>query len=219
MESIPGLARLDHLHEVAQTLLTDDLVGWQRGAVSRAARVVRLQLAVAEAAAEAEDTLRLLRSACDARNHWFFKTVAKVDGRYLSIFDGQTEFIIGERIERQQALGHRGAFFAYDNIERARAASASFPKCSKLLKAERALLRVGGEVSHSEARCAHGKAMLWAMTPLEEVPMKAATTGRRRRAPPPPATSEGGRARHPVVPHRGRRRAIPTREHRVLPRA
>jgi len=177
------MVRLDQLSTVATALLRDDLVGWRRHAALRAARNVRIQEAVAEAVAEVEDSSNLLLAAYAARMRWYFKVVAKVDGRYLSIFDGQTEFKLGERIARMPALGHRGGFFAYDTIEDARDQLAMLPKGSKLIKADRTVLRVSGNVPHAEARRAHGKVMLWAMTPLEEVPLRA--TGRRRRVVPP----------------------------------
>lgn len=182
--SEPGLARLEHWNEVASTLMMDDLVAWQRSALARSARDVRLAEAFAEATAELQDSSRLLQSARSARSRWFFKAVAKIGGRYMSIFDGQTEFKLGERIERVPAMGHRGAFFAYESIERAR--EASFPKSSQLLNADRVLLRVRGNAPHAETKRAHGKVMLWAMTPLEEVPLRAsvAAVGRRRRAAP-----------------------------------
>jgi hypothetical protein len=177
-----SLVRLEQLRDVAAALLRDDLVGSRRHAALRADRTARIQEAVAEAVAEMEDTSNLLAGAYAARMRWYYKVVAKVDGRYLSIFDGQTEFKLGERIARMPALGHRGAFFAYDTVEDARGQLASLPKGSKLIKANHTLLRVSGNVPRAEARRAHGKAMLWAMTPLEEVPLRA--TGRRRRMPP-----------------------------------
>jgi hypothetical protein len=190
--------RLELLHDVATALLRDDPVGWQRHAASRTARALRIEEAVAEAVAEVQDSSSLLFAAQAARTRWYYKAVAKVDGRYLSIFDGQTEFKLGERIARIPALGHRGAFFAYDTIEAARDQLAAFPKGSKLIKADRALLRVSGNVPRTEARRAHGKAMLWAMTPLEEVPLK--TTGRRRRL--PPARPHTSRRETPLVTRR-----------------
>mmetsp|Transcript_21889 Transcript_21889/g.66453 ORF Transcript_21889/g.66453 Transcript_21889/m.66453 type:complete len:196 (+) Transcript_21889:26-613(+) len=177
-----SLVRLDHLHEVATTLLTDDVIEWQRREAEHSHRTARLEEAFAQAIAELEDSSQLLEHAHRARSRWYYKAVAKVDGRYLSIFDGRTEFKLGVRIARRPALGHRGAFFVHDTLEAARAALNSFPKGSKLLKAQKALLRVSGDVPHTEARRVHGKVMLWALVPLEEVPIDPLSR-RRRTAP------------------------------------
>ena len=81
-------------------------------------------------------------------------------------------------------MGRRGAFFVYSDLGDATRAlhgggggggtravngrdNPSFPVCSKLLEAPRALLRVSSELRHD--RTAHGKCVLWSLTPIAEV--------------------------------------------------
>jgi hypothetical protein len=67
-----------------------------------------------------------------------YKTVAAVDGKFLSIFDGKTEYKIGEitksDVTKMSEDGHDicgcGGIFCYESLEDAR--RASFPGSSKL---------------------------------------------------------------------------------------
>jgi hypothetical protein len=136
--------------------------------------------------AELSSTKKVLQASQSARERHYYKVVAKLGaGNYVSVFDGQTRFRIGERIERVPCVGRRGAFFVYSDLGDATRAlhggggggggtravhgrdKPSFPVCSKLLEAPRALLRVSSELRHD--RTAHGKCVLWSLTPVAEV--------------------------------------------------
>ena len=135
--------------------------------------------------AELSSTKEVLQASRSARERHYYKVVAKLGaGDYVSVFDGQTRFRIGERIERVPCVGRRGAFFVYSDLGDATRAlhgggggggtravngrdNPSFPVCSKLLEAPRALLRVSSELRHD--RTAHGKCVLWSLTPIAEV--------------------------------------------------
>ena len=95
---------------------------------------------------------------------YFYKAVAKIEGRFFSVFDGMTEFKLGERIEREQCHGRKAAFFVHTSAEAARIAQ--FPESSKALHEARAILLVR---SDARPRHVHGKVMLWEFTPLLEV--------------------------------------------------
>ena len=144
-----------------------------------ASRSLEQQLRSVEA--ELSSTKEVLQASQSARERHYYKVVAKLGaGDYVSVFDGQTRFRIGERIERVPCVGRRGAFFVYSDLDDATRAlhggggggtvhgrdNPSFPVSSKLVEAPRALLRVSGERHY---RTAHGKCVLWSLTPISEV--------------------------------------------------
>ena len=121
--------------------------------------------------AETRSTEALLRASRSARERHYFKVVAKVGGNYFSIFDGQTHFQLGTRMERTPCAGRRGAFFAYPDLaEATRAMLGHFPSSSKLHDAPRAVLCVSSDARHT--RSAHGKCLLWSLTPIAEVEVR-----------------------------------------------
>ena len=137
-------------------------------------RFVRSALSVdlAAAARDADDVRAVLAASRRARARTYYKAVAVVGGRYLSIFDGVTEFRIGERCTRTYCHARRGAFFVYDEPEKAFAAE--FPAKSKLLHAPRAVLRVRSanyvRPTLPPARGHGDKLMLWELTPTGALP-------------------------------------------------
>jgi len=180
------------------------------------------QLRIVEA--ELSSTSEVLQASQRARERHYYKVVAKLGaGDYVSIFDGQTRFRIGERIERVPCMGRRGAFFVYSDLGDATRAlhggggggddgdgsggggggtravrgrgNPSFPVCSKLLGAPRALLRVSSEARHE--RTAHGKCVLWSLTPVAEV---AVSIGGPRAARSPSGTRASRSARPASAP-------------------
>jgi len=70
----------------------------------------------------------------------YYKIVARIENRLLSIFDGKTEYKIGCEICEQARQGHNGGFYAYSSAESA--IKAPFPADSKLLHAPRVLIEV-----------------------------------------------------------------------------
>ena len=185
-----GLHTTDALHYTIRVAIRDtqSLLRRQQRPSSLS---LEQQLRIVEA--ELSSTSEVLQASQRARERHYYKVVAKLGaGDYVSIFDGQTRFRIGERIERVPCLGRRGAFFVYSDLGDATRAlhgggdgngngngggggtravrgrgNPSFPVCSKLLGAPRALLRVSSEARHE--RTAHGKCVLWSLTPVAEV--------------------------------------------------
>ena len=189
-----GLHTTDALHYTIRVAIRDtqSLLRRQQRPSSLS---LEQQLRIVEA--ELSSTSEVLQASQRARERHYYKVVAKLGaGDYVSIFDGQTRFRIGERIERVPCLGRRGAFFVYSDLGDATRAlhgggggadggdggsggggggtravrgrgNPSFPVCSKLLGAPRALLRVSSETRHE--RTAHGKCVLWSLTPVAEV--------------------------------------------------
>ena len=185
-----GLHTTDALHYTIRVAIRDtqSLLRRQQRPSSLS---LEQQLRIVEA--ELSSTNEVLQASQRARERHYYKVVAKLGaGDYVSIFDGQTRFRIGERIERVPCMGRRGAFFVYSDLGDATRAlhggdddgdgsggggggtravrgrgNPSFPVCSKLLGAPRALLRVSSEARHE--RTAHGKCVLWSLTPVAEV--------------------------------------------------
>jgi hypothetical protein len=95
----------------------------------------------------------------------YYKAVAVVNGRFLSIFDGTTEYRIGETAVQRPRQGHRGGIYVYPSLEAA--AHARVPADSVLADAPRAILRVRAEGSY--CRYDNGKLAFSQVTPLEVV--------------------------------------------------
>ena len=92
----------------------------------------------------------------------YYKVVACVNGRYLSIFDGETEYRIGEELHEVPRQGHQGGYYVYPTVKAAQ--TADLPRTSRLLDAPRALLRVRAEGGY--CRYEH-KLAFSRITPLE----------------------------------------------------
>ena len=69
-----------------------------------------------------------------------YKQVAVVDNRYLSVFDGRTEYQVGSRLEELAEPEHQGGYYCFETIEDAM--TAFFPAHSKLLGAKKAIMEV-----------------------------------------------------------------------------
>ena len=215
-----GLHTTDALHYTIRVAIRDtqSLLRRQQRPSSLS---LEQQLRIVEA--ELSSTSEVLQASQRARERHYYKVVAKLGaGDYVSIFDGQTRFRIGERIERVPCMGRRGAFFVYSDLGDATRAlhgggdgngngngggggggtravrgrgNPSFPVCSKLLGAPRALLRVSSEMRHE--RTAHGKCVLWSLTPVAEV---AVSIGGPRAARSPSGTRASRSARPASAP-------------------
>ena len=215
-----GLHTTDALHYTIRVAIRDtqSLLRRQQRPSSLS---LEQQLRIVEA--ELSSTSEVLQASQRARERHYYKVVAKLGaGDYVSIFDGQTRFRIGERIERVPCKGRRGAFFVYSDLGDATRAlhgggggngngggggggggtravrgrgNPSFPVCSKLLGAPRALLRVSSETRHE--RTAHGKCVLWSLTPVAEV---AVSIGGPRAARSPSGTRASRSARPASAP-------------------
>lgn len=93
----------------------------------------------------------------------YYKAVAVTeDGRYVSIFDGATEYAIGVTLHERAQQGHSGGFYAYPTIEAA--LDADVPPSSALYRAPRVILRVRAEGAY--CRYDNGKLAFSRLTPL-----------------------------------------------------
>lgn len=95
----------------------------------------------------------------------YYKAVALVDGRLLSIYDGDTEYRVGETLSEPAHQGHGGGYYAYATPEQA--ALADVPSDSTLRDAPRVIIRVRGEGSY--CRYDGDKLSFSRLTPLEIV--------------------------------------------------
>ncbi len=95
----------------------------------------------------------------------YYKQVALVDGRLLSIFDGETEYRLGETISENARQHHEGGIYVYRSADAAK--RAPFPRESALLSAERVLIRVRAEGRY--CRYDNGKLSFSRVTPLEVI--------------------------------------------------
>ena len=50
---------------------------------------------------------------------FYFKLMAKVGGKYYSIYDGATEYSIGDMKFQQVKSGHKGGYYVYASIKEA----------------------------------------------------------------------------------------------------
>jgi hypothetical protein len=80
----------------------------------------------------------------------YYKKVALVDGRMLSIFDGETEYKIGVTVKDTPRQNHGGGIYVYNSITDA--LNAAFPGDSALKDAEHVIIRVRAEGSYCRYR-------------------------------------------------------------------
>lgn len=57
----------------------------------------------------------------------YYKQVALIRGRFYSIYDGKTEFRIGETLYQPAQAGHEGGYYVYRTAEEAVFADMYFP--------------------------------------------------------------------------------------------
>ena len=94
----------------------------------------------------------------------YYKAVAVMDGRWFSIYDGQTEYQIGVTLSQRTGQGHAGGYYVY--ASRGEAEAADVPSRSSLKDADRIILRVRAEGSY----CRYGDKLSFSkVTPLEAV--------------------------------------------------
>jgi len=94
----------------------------------------------------------------------YYKAVAVVDGRYLSIFDGVTEYVIGQELKQAARQDHSGGYYVYASV--ADAQSVSVPDRSKLSDAPRVILRIKAEGTY----CRYENKLAFSrITPVEVV--------------------------------------------------
>lgn len=103
---------------------------------------------------DAADIRRATRKARPAQRLGgeFFKSVARAeDGRLLSIFDGTTEYRIGETLVQRVGRNHEGGYYVRRTPEGALAADV--PSNSALADAERVVVKVRAEGQYTVYKC------------------------------------------------------------------
>lgn len=95
----------------------------------------------------------------------YFKAVAMDGERLVSIFDGRTEYVIGQTLVEPVRKGHGGGFYVY--ASQVQAEEADVPPDSMLRRAPRAIIRVRAEGQYT--RYDNGKIAFSRVTPLEVV--------------------------------------------------
>ena len=95
-------------------------------------------------------------------DHYYKAVAVAEDGRWLSIYDGTTEYRIGKTLAQRTRQDHRGGYYAYATREEAK--HAAVPRSSALFDAERVILRVRAEGSY----CRYDRKLSFSrITPLE----------------------------------------------------
>jgi hypothetical protein len=59
---------------------------------------------------------------------FYYKLVAKVGGKYYSIYDGKTEYVIGSQMRQPVKSNHEGGFYVYPTLDEAIFADVPFNK-------------------------------------------------------------------------------------------
>ena len=94
-----------------------------------------------------------------------YKLVARKGGRFFSIYDGTTEYRLGQLVEQPARPGHHGGYYVYRTAQQA--LDAKFPASSALKDAAKALLLV--EAGDPCFEYQGGKVACSAITPIEVV--------------------------------------------------
>lgn len=97
----------------------------------------------------------------------YYKAVAIVDGKFYSIFDGETEYTVGQEMKQAARQGHNGGYYVYRSIDEAQAVKV--PAESKLPNAPRAILRIRAEGQYCVY--SNGKLAFSRITPIEVLEM------------------------------------------------
>lgn len=93
----------------------------------------------------------------------YYKSVAVIDGRFYSIFDGTTEYVLGQEMKQPARQGHNGGYYVYRSVDEAE--EVNVPSSSKLKDAPRAILRIKAEGQYCVY--SNGKLAFSRITPLE----------------------------------------------------
>lgn len=106
-----------------------------------------------------------------------YKAVAVVKGRYFSVFDGTTEYKVGELLSEPCRPRHEGGFYCYPKLEDLldRQLGCLFPAHSILFGRPLAILRckvAGRRIKYSNNKCAFSQ-----ITPIAVVETKASPDG------------------------------------------
>jgi hypothetical protein len=111
---------------------------------------------------------RIAQDRVPAQRHGgddYYKSVAVVNGRFFSIFDGKTEYCLNQQVADRARKNHAGGIYVYQTLDEA--LSARVPISSALFDAHRIVFRVRAEGQY----CTYdsGKLAFSRVTPLELV--------------------------------------------------
>lgn len=95
----------------------------------------------------------------------YYKAVALIDGRMWSIYNQDTEYVIGQTLAEQPRRDHGGGYYAYPTLEQA--CQADVPEDSANQWEDRVVIRCRAEGSY--CRYHGGKIAFSRLTPLEVV--------------------------------------------------
>ena len=94
-----------------------------------------------------------------------YKLVARKGGKFVSIYDGETEYSLGQTVSQPARPAHHGGFYVFRTAEQA--LDATFPASSVLKDATKALLLV--EAGDPMFEYQGGKVACSSITPIEVV--------------------------------------------------
>jgi hypothetical protein len=103
--------------------------------------------------------------AREGGDHYYKAVAVADDGRWLSIYDGETEYRIGETLSQRPGQRHTGGYYVYASMRDAQ--DAAVPGNSILEDAQRVILRVRAEGSY--CRYDNHKLSFSRVTPLEAI--------------------------------------------------
>ena len=119
--------------------------------------------------AELRKAVRQARPPRKARrkggDHYYKLVAVTPDGRFVSIYDGETEYRLGETLVQRVRRGHGGGYYVYPTAQQAR--NADFPASARMINAPKALLRMRAKGQYT--RYDNGKMAFSQVTPLEVV--------------------------------------------------
>ncbi|CDW85565.1 UNKNOWN [Stylonychia lemnae] len=97
---------------------------------------------------------------------FYYKLVAKVNGKYFSIFDSNTEYVIGAHMEQQVKPDRGGGYYVYGSVQEAVFADVPFNKGGHYI-APRTILKViawGDQIKYT-----HGKIAFNHLLPVQDI--------------------------------------------------
>lgn len=100
-----------------------------------------------------KQTLKIKQANASVAPTMAYKQVALVDGKMFSIFDGSTEYVLGNEMIQRAKAEHAGGYYCYETIEEAK--NAEFPSSSVYNDQTKIIIQV--EVSGRRIKYSNGK--------------------------------------------------------------
>ena len=165
-----GVGTLDRIHRLLDTVTEEE----NDGSLSQGGSISLRNFAQETAAASKPKVDHEMHSAMpmtvDLHNFpnadFYYKLVAKVNGRLYSIFDGKTEYVVGQQLYEPVQASHQGGYYVYPSLKEAIFADVPFNKGGHFL-APRTVIKViawGNFICYSQ-----GKMAFSYLLPVEEL--------------------------------------------------